>query len=354
MGEEDPSILSLQELDPSPVDEWTPDLESGEYFPDSAAADSNKKPLNNSSPSRSSFANLLGLSGRGVDYWLTAIQKYSTYPPTFFLTLHLTNTSLIPLITRSIPSSEPFLLLTRPLYQSPSLEPIILTLPIILHITSGLALRLLRKSRHARLYGDNDSQGTPSTTAATQPRSLLYQICKTAFSPTTLQAKLGYALTPLLGLHVLINRLVPVYVDGGSSGVGLGFVAHGIARAPLVMGVMYVGLVGVGVWHFVGGWAKWIGWGRRSSSSSGVRRGAGKSEGVNGRYLGSVRGSEAFRTRRRRRWVVRGLVVAGTALWIAGGLGVVGRGGAGSAWEARNWDKIYAHVPLLGRYLFSA
>jgi len=34
-----------------------------------------------------------------------------------------------------------------------------------------------------------------------------------------------------------------------------------------------------------------------------------------------------------------------------GGLGVVGRGGLGSGWEAKNWDSLYSRVPIFGEIL---
>lgn len=66
---------------------------------------------------------------------VTRLQKYSTYAFTIFASFHITNTSIIPLVTRSVPASEPYLLLTRPYYQSFPLEPLLVTLPIATHST---------------------------------------------------------------------------------------------------------------------------------------------------------------------------------------------------------------------------
>jgi hypothetical protein len=57
------SILSLQELEPSPVDGWSPDLESGEYFPRTEAVIASERNL------RPFLGLKLGLSGRGWDSW---------------------------------------------------------------------------------------------------------------------------------------------------------------------------------------------------------------------------------------------------------------------------------------------
>ena len=270
---------------------------------------------------------------------MTNIQKYSTGPPSLFLALHLTNTSLIPLLTRSVPASEPYLLLTRELYQAAVLEDLLLTVPILAHVGAGIALRCLRESRRARRYG-------------TGSESRYWKGGVRLWKTPSVQARLGYSLAPLLGIHVLVNRVVPIYVDGGSSSVGLGYVAHGFARAPWLMTSYYVVLVGVGVWHVVGGWAWWTGW-KREEGSVDRHHDHGPTSGANGGYLGSAAGSEAYRRRRRVRWTITGIAAAGTVLWLAGGLGVVGRGGWGAGWEAKGWEKIYSQVPLLGRYLVS-
>ncbi|PGH17516.1 hypothetical protein AJ79_01116 [Helicocarpus griseus UAMH5409] len=327
----DPSPMSLQELDPSPVEEWTPDLEQGGYFPKTSPNGASSSP---DKPNSSRHPNLgLGLSGRGWDYWLLTLQRTSTYPPTLFLTLHLTNTGLLPLVTRSLPASEPYLLLTRPIYQSPGLEHLLITLPILTHLASGVALRILRARRRARLYG-------------AETRAQRHDLRrKGSWKLPSIQARLGYLLVPLLGAHVLVNRVVPVYVDGGSSGVGLGFVAHGFARAPWVMNLGYVAFVGVGVWHFAGGWAWWMGWRSAAEPESRVM----ENKGPNGGLLGSKEvGSEWRRKVRKARWVVNGVAAVGALVWLAGGLGVVGRGGLGSGWEGRGWDRIFKEMPLLG------
>lgn len=259
---------------------------------------------------------------------VTAIQKYSTAPPTIFIALHVFNTVIAPLATRSVPASESYLLLTRPVYQSPYLEHAVLTVPIVSHVLSGLALRSIRAVRRARFYGAEPGY-----------RRYLYNL----WPAVSRQAQLGYLLAPLLGTHVLVNRVAPVIVDGGSSGVGLGYVAHGIARRPLFWNLFYPVFVAAGVWHFVGGCAAWMGW--RVTTA---RRERGTSR------KGSVRypnGDLRIRRQRRRWWVVNGLAALGASLWLAGGLGITGRAGLGAGWEAKSWNEIYRQVPILGVWL---
>uniref|UniRef100_A0A093XHK6 tRNA (guanine(26)-N(2))-dimethyltransferase n=1 Tax=Talaromyces marneffei PM1 TaxID=1077442 RepID=A0A093XHK6_TALMA len=313
------SILSMQELDPSPVDD-PPDIEIGDYFPE---------PTNRGAGQPRSFGiSRIGLKPHNWDYWLSAIQRYSTYPPTVFFALHAVNTSLIPLATRSLSSSDSFLLLTRPIYQSPSLEPVMVALPIVAHIASGIALRSIRTRRRAKKYG-------------AERRSQRYLI--KSWPAPSLQAKLGYAMIPLLGLHVGVNRVIPLGIDGGSSSVGLGYVAHGFARSPVFWNLFYFLFVATSVWHLVGGLATWMG--IRVTTIRTERGSISKTAGI----LGETR--EERDKRRRNKWLVHGIAGLTAAVWLAGALGIVGRASSGSSWEVTSWDKLYSSVPVIGGWL---
>jgi hypothetical protein len=159
----------------------------------------------------------------------------------------------------------------------------------------------------------------------------------------SLQAKLGYLMIPLLSTHIVVNRAVPLAIDGGSSGVGLGYVAHGFSRSPVFWNIFYIVFVAASVWHLVGGWAAWMGW---KVTTLRTERGQGKSG-----YLGVVETPEETRKKRKTWWMVHGIAALGTALWLAGGLGVVGHGGRASGWEAKNWDQLYKSVPIIGDWL---
>lgn len=285
----------MQKLDPSPVDDF---------------------------PTATGF----GLRGHRWNAWLSAIQKYSTYPPTAFLVLHFANTSLIPLVTRSVPASEPYLLLTRPVYQAPGLEHVVLTLPILVHVAAGIALRNIRASHRARLYG-----------AETHTQRYLL-----SFWPSfSTQARSGYFLAPLLGTHVLVNRLTPWMIEGGSSGVGLGYVAHGFTRSPVFWNAFYLLFVAAGVWHFVGGWATWMGW--RVTTVHRERGSKG--------YLGHSENPERTKRQRKIWWVVNGIAAVGASIWLGGAFGIIGRAGEGAGWEGKGWNEIYSQVPVIGEWL---
>ncbi|KAK5807401.1 hypothetical protein VI817_001659 [Penicillium citrinum] len=327
----------MQELDPSPVDDSTSDLddlENGQFIPKPDEPQKRTCGFPSLSPS------LLGLHSHRWDtlcmlssLQISSLQRYSTYPPTAFFILHLANTSLIPLLTQSIPASEPYLLLTRPIYQAPGLEHLILTLPVLTHVISGITLRNIRASRRARLYG-----------AETRAQRTLLRF----WPRVSVQAKTGYAVVPLVGLHVLVNRLTPVLVEGGSSGVGLGYVAHGIARSPVFWNLFYVAFVAASVWHFVGGWATWMGW---KVTTVRRERGAGSKGSLEG-YLGYSENQDRARRTRKMWWVVNGVAVLGAGVWLAGALGIVGRGGdSGGGWEAQGWNEMYSQVPVIGGWL---
>lgn len=229
-------------------------------------------------------------------------------------------------MTRSVPASEPYLLLTRPIYQAPGLEHLVLTIPTIIHVAAGMALRNIRASRRARLYGAETR--AQRNTLSWWPR-------------VSLQARIGYFIAPMLGLHALVNRATPVMVEGGSSGVGLGYVAHGVARRPAFWNVFYLLFVTASVWHFVGGWATWMGWKVTTIRKERISKGS----------LGRPESQGRGKRQRKMWWVVNGIAAIGAALWLAGSLGVVGRAGEGAGWEAQGWSEMYRRVPVIGDWL---
>ncbi|MCJ1289515.1 hypothetical protein MMC34_001048 [Xylographa carneopallida] len=293
---------SMQELDPSPIEDSPLIIEKDSYFP-------LHSPSSPAPPARSSS---LGLSGHSLTWWLLRTQRYSSYAFTAFLTAHITNVSLIPLLTRSLPAADTYLLLTRPYYQSPLAEPLLVVAPLALHILSGATLRLHRRRQTALRYGAE---------SRADRRTL-------AWPKLSGTSALGYVLAPLVLGHACVNRVLPLWVEGGSSSVGLQYVAHGFAKDPWVAGVGYAVLVAVGSWHVVWGWGKWLGWTPEEVGWEVEERERGK---------------------RRRWWVLNGVAALVAGVWMAGGLGVVGRGGEMSGWLGRQYDGLYRRIPILGR-----
>lgn len=297
--------MGMQELEPSPVED-TPLETKDSYFPDSGSQ----------SPPQSSSR--LGLSQHSPVWYLTRIQKYSSYVFSAFTVAHIANTSLIPLATKSVGASEPYILLTRPYYQSwPIAEPFLIIIPLAAHISSGLALRLYRRNINAKRYG-----------AETHDQRV--QFSKQLWPKVSGTSALGFAATWLVAGHAIINRVVPAYHPGGSSSINLGYVSHAFAKHPVVSYAGFAALISVFSWHFCWGWAKWLGY-----SPDQVIEG----------------GPDRQVWRKRRSYAINGVSAALAGLWMAGGFGVVGRAGEVSGWVGREYDVIYRSIPLIGRWM---
>jgi len=241
---------------------------------------------------------------------VSRVQKYSSYAFTVFAAFHVANTSIIPLLTRSVPESNRYLLLTRPYYQSALTEPLVVALPLVAHITSGVALRFYRRHQALKKYGAETHRDR-----------------KTIPWPTLSgTSALGYILIPLAGFHLWTTRVLPPYMHGDNSMISLSYISHGFALHPLASFGGFAALVGVGTWHFVWGWAKWL---RLTPSSV------------------PAMDSQRHLIRKRRWYGVNTLSAFVTALWLAGSLGIVGRGGKTGGWVGREFDELYNAMPLL-------
>lgn len=141
---------------------------------------------------------------------------------------------------------------------------------------------------------------------------------------------LGYVAVPLVVGHAAVTRGLPLWVEGGSSGIGLEYVSHGFGVAPKLSAVVYGSLVAVVGMHVVWGWAKWLGW---TPDQVGEEDGDG------------------VLARKRRWWVINGIGTLVAGLWMAGGLGVVGRGGKVGGWVGKGYDELYRRIPVLGRWI---
>lgn len=291
----------LQELEPSPVDE-TPAEYKGDYF-----GDYQKAPRTDG----------LGLSQHSPTWYLTNIQKYSSMVFSAFATAHIVNTSIIPLVTRSVPASEPYLLLTRPYYQSwPIAEPLIVIAPLAAHIASGVTLRLYRRRQNAKRYGAETRADKRRFSTALWPK-------------VSGSSKLGYLGVPLLLGHTYINRVIPASFPGGSSNINLSYVAHAFARHPVVSFTGFAALISVIAFHTTWGWAKYLGLTPDQTTSLGTDR-------------------ELIK---KRRWyVINAVATTTTALWMAGSFGVVGTAGEAPGWVGKVYDEMFQKVPIIGRW----
>lgn len=316
--------FSLQNLDPSPVDDDT-DNTFPQSVQTSGSVSPHSPPHTKGGISSTHHGLALGLSGHSPIWYLAKIQKYSAYAFSAFGVAHLVNTAIIPLVTQSVPNSESFLLLTRPYYQGLPFEPLLVAGPLALHITSGLALRVSRRNLNAKRYGDY-GYGDDDTESST---SSLRAFFSSNFWPAVSRTSaLGFALTPLLAGHIYLNRFVPSTFPGGSSNINLSYVSHAFARHTWLSYASFLALITTASAHMVWGWARYTAWTPAQAT-----------------------GEQRVLHRKRRWYLLNGLVVLLSGLWIGGGVGVVGRGGAAAGWVGRQYDEMMKSVPLIGRWL---
>ncbi|OTA58938.1 DUF1691-domain-containing protein [Hypoxylon sp. EC38] len=316
------TLISLLQLDPTPIDNASIYEKDLPPLPEEASQSSGRS-AKSPSPTSTSTLGLSG-GGRGPIYYLSRIQRYSSYTFSFFAGLHIANTSVFPLIYQSVPYSEPFLLMARELYQTPITEPLFVCLPVVAHVTSGIAIRLLRRRQNIKRYGG----ATPgvwalhhsNSSSSGRKHSIKF------WPPLNWISVSGYAFVGLLASHVGINRLLPLVVDGDSSNIGLQFVSHGFARHPLPPWIAYSLLLSVGVGHMVWGWAKWLNLAPPAD------------------WKKTTIDKQLRKRRRRAWWGVQGVTVALAGLWAAGGLGIVARAGPAEGWLATVYDNIYNAV----------
>ncbi|PHH60174.1 hypothetical protein CDD81_2060 [Ophiocordyceps australis] len=324
------TFISLLQLEPSPIEspiESPSDVEKPlPELPDEASDKDERARVK-----RSSISGGFGLTGSNAMYYLARIQRYSSYAMGIFTSLHLASVSLIPLATRSVAGSEAYLLAAREIYQTPVSEPLLVAVPAIAHVGSGIALRLLRWRHNLRRYG-GATPGMYALHRLSLDRSDSRRKSISLWPSVSAIALSGYAFAVFLSAHVCVNRLLPLAVQGDSADIGLAYVAHGFARRPVVSLAAYVGLIGTGSGHMVWGMAKWLG---LAPSTRGWR---GKE---------SVMVERQTRRQRRRRWMlVHGIAMGVATLWAAGGLGVVARGGRAMGWIAKVYDELFARTWL--------
>jgi integral membrane sensor domain MASE1 len=111
--------------------------------------------------------------------------------------------------------------------------------------------------------------------------------------------------------------------------ISLSYISHGFALYPFVSFAGFAALIGVGAWHFTWGWAKWLGLSPTQVNETESKR-----------HL----------VKKRRWYGINAVAALVTALWLAGGLGMVGRGGKTGGWVGREYDELYNSMPLIGRW----
>lgn len=298
---------------------------------------------------------------------MTRAQRYSSYAFTIFTSVHLVTTSLVPLATRSVSASESYLLLSREIYQTRVSEPLLVIVPIVVHVAAGIGLRLVRRYQNLRRYG-GATPGLWPTGSSNQvgerkrsvpegdrerparPWSRKLQSwwhrsrLHSGWPSLSIISASGYAFFLALASHIVVNRLLPLAVEGDSADIGLAYVAHGFARRPVVTWLSYSAFLGLASGHMVWGWSRWLHMAQKASWGGSTLLSS-RTDG--GRPTGNVVADKAARKRRRRTWLAiqTGTVVI-FAAWASGGLGIVARGGKMQGWVGTVYDGLFEKVWL--------
>jgi hypothetical protein len=186
-------------------------------------------------------------------------------------------------------------------------------LPLIAHVSSGVALRFYRRRQALKRYGAETQRDRKTI----------------PWPPFSVISILGHLLVPLAGFHVWTTRILPTYMHGDQSLINVSYVSHGFAKSPLISFAGFTALIGVGVFHITWGWAQWLGLKPDQVSETDSRRSL---------------------IRKRRWYGINAVAALVTGLWLAGGLGIVGRGGETSGWIGKEFDELYHSMPVIGRF----
>ena len=128
----------------------------------------------------------------------------------------------------TLPISYTLVQLLRVAYQHPVIEPVLIYLPLSIHILASAVRRVMYPRSHPAKLNSHSIT--------------------------------GFLLTPLALLHILVHRIVPASAKPPISSLSpseldLSYVGHAVATWPYVSTVTYGALVALGVWHAVGGLA---------------------------------------------------------------------------------------------------
>ncbi|KAL7269609.1 hypothetical protein RUND412_007712 [Rhizina undulata] len=293
------SLISMQELAPAPMEDEE-NLSDGSFTPTdpSKTFDLSSSYGSISSLTRSAAPppapSSRGARGGGLATFLTKTQKYSSYAFSTFLGLHATTVSFIPLLSSLEASNSSILLARTYFYQSsPWIELLLIPGTLLLHVGSGLGLRIYRDFQQRQRYGG-------------APPSAVSQWSLRNFSAISLT---GWISVPFVAAHAALLRGVPLRVDGDSSQIGIEFMAHGFRRGRwgrFIGWGFYGVMVGMMSYHVVFGWTKWL------------------------------------KVNPRKRRLTTGTAVALAGAWLSGLYVVVSRAGPVKGYLGRHYDHLYS------------
>ncbi|CUM63037.1 uncharacterized protein PRCAT00000600001 [Priceomyces carsonii] len=208
--------------------------------------------------------------------YLLKIQKYSAYTFTGFLGLHLTSVVIVPGLFAPLSIAQDVFEMSRAVYQSvPNFENIAIIGSSMLHVISGIGIRLIRAKLRQNKTHKNPAVMEPIITDTERDDIGLGGITAliglgykkswiaTKFPTLTPLSFSGYCLLPLVGYHFFKFRYLPVSIDGDSSLINLEYISYYLTHSSLknlgnrINYFMIVMLLWVMSYHSVSGLLKY-------------------------------------------------------------------------------------------------
>ncbi|KAG7663364.1 uncharacterized protein J8A68_003112 [[Candida] subhashii] len=193
---------------------------------------------------------------------LLKIQKYSAYTFVSFLGIHLTSVIIVPILPIDPDIKQDVFSMAKAVFQSlPLYENFIIYGSSLLHVCSGIGLRLFRKNKRRRSSNDNDKLrisdddqdiglgGISNIFGLGYKKSWI----STTFGITPLQFS-GYMIIPLVAYHFYKFRYVPWAYEGDSSLVNLDYISYVLnLKYPWLNTLGLMGLIWTISYHVVNG-----------------------------------------------------------------------------------------------------
>lgn len=202
---------------------------------------------------------------------LSGVQKYSAYGFLGFFGLHIASTVVVPGLGINAGTSQEIFEMSRNVYLGYLFEPIAVYGAAIVHMASGVALRVCRLASSPRARKENDiiikdgarddiGLGGIGTVIGLGFKKSWISLTFPSFTPLTFS---GYVMAASLGFHCLKMRLGPMQIDGDSSLVTLHYVTHYLRQSfygrygTALNTVMLALLLWVSFYHIVSGLFKY-------------------------------------------------------------------------------------------------
>ena len=191
---------------------------------------------------------------------LQTTRRYSSYVFTGFIGLHVVNNLVVPLATwmsdsqTAISTLDHVFNIARVVYRpSAVVEFGVILVPLALHVTSGILLRINRINTlypkgvlewYGRKCDENIANGIAFPRARAFPTFGLSDI-----------AASGYITAFCVVFHVYMVRYLPWKYIGDAS---ITIVTRALQKHPVLFYTFYYSLLSAGGFHMISGWGKWL------------------------------------------------------------------------------------------------